>query len=297
MSPLRSLLFVPGDSERKLAKSEGVCADALILDLEDSVVLTNKGVARDLVGAFLRSRPRSQRRSELWVRINPLTGDFALADLVAVVPGQPDGIMLPKAEGPNDVHRLSHFLDALESASSTPLGSIGILPVATETARAPFALGAYANERFDRLRGLTWGAEDLSSAVGASTNLDPSGSWSFTYQMVRSLTLLGAHAANVEAIETLYVDLNDEEGLRSSCRAARAEGFTGRIAIHPSQVLAINESFAPSVEEITHARRVLEAFEGSPGAGAVRLDGKMLDSPHLKQARRVLARAAAYSER
>jgi citrate lyase subunit beta/citryl-CoA lyase len=297
MAALRSLLFIPGDSEKKLSKAEGLGADALILDLEDSVVSANKQPARELVTNFLRDRPRSQRRCELWVRINSLATDLALADIVAVVHGQPDGIMLPKAEGPGDVQKLSHYLDVLESASSIPSGLIGILPVATETARAPFSLGDYADARLARLRGLTWGAEDLSTAVGASTNLDSSGGWAFTYRMVRSLTLLAARSANVEAIETLYADFHDERGLRASCRAARAEGFTGRIAIHPAQVAAINDSFSPSAEEVAHAGRVIAAFAASPGAGTVGLDGKMLDIPHLKQAQAVVAQAAACSSR
>jgi citrate lyase subunit beta/citryl-CoA lyase len=287
----RSFLFIPGDSEKKLGKADGAGADALILDLEDSVAPANKAGARDMVRDFLLARPRSGRTSELWVRINPLDTDLALGDLAAVVQGAPDGLMLPKANGPEDVRTLSHYLDALEVQAGVEAGSIGILPVATETAIAPFRLGDYATAGLQRLAGITWGAEDLSAAVGASTNLDASGNWALTYRMVRSLTLLAAHAAGVPAIDTLFVDFKDDEGLRESCRAARGEGFSGRIAIHPAQVDGINASFTPSDEEVAHARRVITAFDAAPGAGTVGLDGKMLDIPHLKQARGVLAQA------
>ena len=288
MTNLRSLLFVPGDSERKLAKAEGAGADALILDLEDSVASDSKAAARQLVASYLRDRPFDSRQSQLWVRINPLDSGLAEDDLAALGEAQPDGIVLPKAEGPADVLALSVMLDLAGDQSAR------ILPVATETPAAPFALGEYAKAKLDRLVGLTWGAEDLSAAVGASTNLAPEGGWAFTYRMVRSLTLLGAKAAGVQAIDTLYVDFRDEAGLRESSRASRAEGFTGRLAIHPAQVAPINESYMPSDAEIDHARRVVDAFAAEPGAGTVGLDGRMLDRPHLRQAEAVLAEAAAY---
>jgi citrate lyase subunit beta/citryl-CoA lyase len=295
MADIRSYLFIPGDSEKKLGKADGARADALILDLEDAVAPQNKPLARELVPAFLRERPKSKRASQIWVRINPLDTDSALADLSAVVAAAPDGLMLPKANGPEDVLRLSHYLDALERHAGIEPQSIKILPVATETAVAPFRLGDYAGAGLARLHGITWGAEDLSAAIGASGNLDASGQWTLTYRMVRSLALLAAHAAGVQAVDTLYVDFRDEAGLRASSRASRAEGFTGRVAIHPAQVAAINESYMPSTEEIEHARRVIAAFEAAPGAGTVGLDGKMIDIPHLKQAQRVLGQAAAYS--
>ena len=294
---LRSMLFVPGDSPKKLAKGDGAGADALILDLEDSVAPSQKAQARELVPAYMAERPRGTRSTELWVRINPLDGEHALADLAAVVAAGPEGIMLPKADGPAEVQRLSYYLDALEAQAGVAPGSIGILPVATETAKAPFQLGLFADAGLARLRGLTWGAEDLSAAIGASTNLDERGEWTLTYRMARSLTLLAAHAAGVQAIETLYVDYSDEAGLRQTCRRAREEGFSGRIAIHPAQVAAINESFTPSQAEVDHARRVVEAFERAGGAGVVGLDGKMLDRPHLAQATAVLESWAAYSRR
>jgi citrate lyase subunit beta/citryl-CoA lyase len=286
---LRSFLFIPGDSDKKLGKADATGADALILDLEDSVAPVNKPQARTMVRDFLCARPCGQRASELWVRINPLDTDLALGDLAAIVAGAPDGIMLPKANGPEDVRTLSHYLDALEAQAGMEVGSIRILPVATETAISPFRLGDYATAGLSRLAGITWGAEDLSAAIGASTNVDETGGWALTYRMVRSLTLLAAHAAGVAAIDTLFVDFRDDEGLLASCRAARAEGFSGRIAIHPAQVAGINASFTPSEAEIAHARRIVAAF--AEGAGTVGLDGRMLDIPHLKQAQGVLAQA------
>lgn len=295
MTTARSFLFIPGDSDKKLSKADGAGADALILDLEDAVAPARKVAAREMVSSFLRDRTRGRRTSQLWVRINPLESDLALRDLAAVIPSAPDGIMLPKVDGPHDVYRLSYILDILEVEHGIATTSIKILPVATETALAPFRLGDYARANLTRLYGLTWGAEDLSAAIGASTNLDASGHWAETYRIVRSLTLLGAHAANVPAIETLYVDFKDDAGLRASCRAARAEGFSGRIAIHPAQVAGINESFSPSEQEVEFAQRVVDAFAASPDTGAVALDGKMLDIPHLKQARRTLALHEAHS--
>ena len=287
--PNRSFLFIPGDSEKKLGKADDCAADALILDLEDSVAPTRKAIARDMVAEFLAARPLAARRSQLWVRVNPLDTSHTLADLAAVTPAAPDGVMLPKVNGPEDVAQVSHYLSALETAAGLQRGSILILPVATETAIAPFRLGDYAGARLERLYGLTWGAEDLSSAIGASGNTDASGEWSLTYKMVRSLTQIGAHAAGVEAVDTLYVDFRNPDGLRDSCKAARAEGFSGRIAIHPAQVDIINQCFSPSPEEVDFARRVVDLFAANPDAGTLGLDGKMLDIPHLKQAQRTLA--------
>ena len=287
--PIRSFLFIPGDSEKKLGKVDGVAADAFILDLEDAVAVARKPVAREMVPAFIKERPRAGRKSQLWVRVNPLDTPWTLEDLAAIVPVAPDGIMLPKVNGPEDVAQVSHYLSALEAASGVEQGSIRILPVATETAVSPFRLGDYAAAGLTRLYGLTWGAEDLSSAIGASGNTDANGEWTHTYKMVRSLCLLGAHAAGSEAVDTLYVDFRDPEGLRDSCKAARAEGFSGRVAIHPAQVDIINESFSPSADEVDFARRVINLFAANPDAGTLGLDGKMLDIPHLKQAERTLA--------
>lgn len=289
MTALRSFLFVPGDDPKKLARIDGCGADAVILDLEDAVAPTNKPLARQHVAEFLAARPPDTRAVQLWVRINPLSTPDAALDLAAIVGGVPDGIMQPKIDGPDDVAQLSHLLDDFERSGRIDPGAIRILPVATETPLAPFRLGDFGTTVLPRLAGLTWGAEDLAAAMGASTNLGPDGRWAFTYQMVRSLTLMAAHAANVPAIETLYVDFRDEAGLRASCRAARAEGFSGRIAIHPSQVAAINESFSPSDEEIAVARRIVAAFDAAPAVGTIGIEGKMYDIPHLKAARRTLA--------
>jgi citrate lyase subunit beta/citryl-CoA lyase len=293
-SVIRSFLFIPGDSEKKLGKADSSDADALIFDLEDAVTPENKPKARALLSAFLAERPRGQRHTQLWVRVNPLDSGMILEDMAAVIPHGPDGIMLPKCNGPDDIVRASHYLDAFEQVGGVEPGSIGILPVATETAIAPFALGEYAKAHLPRLAGLTWGAEDLSAAMGASTNLDETGGWALTYRIVRAQCLMAAHAAGVQAIDTLYVDFRDEHGLRATSRASRAEGFTGRVAIHPAQVAAINESYMPSASEIEHAERVIAAFAAAPGAGTVGLDGKMIDIPHLKQARGVLEQAALY---
>ena len=288
---IRSFLFVPGDSERKLARGMACGADALILDLEDAVAPPQKPVARAMVAAALVAQARTP---ELWVRINPLDAG-GLDDLAAVVRAAPDGIVVPKVDGPADVQRLTHYLDALERRDGVARPA-RILPVATETARAPFGLGGFADAGLARLHGLTWGAEDLSAALGASTN-QQDGAWAFTYRMARSLCLLAAKAAGVEPIETVFTDLRDPEGLRRGCEAAAAEGFTGRLAIHPDQVPIINQAFMPGAGAVAHAQRVLAAFAAAPGAGAVSLDGHMLDMPHLKQAEGVLARQAAFAAR
>ncbi len=286
---LRSFLFVPGDSEKKLAKVAGSSADALILDLEDAVNETRKPVARELVAQYLSQQQRAAAEPQLWVRMNPIDTDDGLKDLSAVIPAGPAGIVIPKINGPGDVLRVHHYLEALESSHGIEIGATRVLPVATETARAPFHLGAFANANIARLYGLTWGAEDLSASLGASTNVGPTGEWASTYQLVRSMTLMAARAADVEVVETLYVDIRDSEGLAESSRRARAEGFSGRIAIHPGQVDIINEAFTPSAAEVEYANRVVEAFSGE--TGTVALDGKMLDAPHLRQALRVLAGA------
>jgi len=286
----RSYLFVPGDSERKLTRAITTAADALILDLEDSVATSRKAYARDFVAAFLR-KPPPELNAAVWVRVNPLSGSESLRDLAAVVAAGPDGIMLPKCEGPDDVLRLSHFLDALEVQGGVPAGQIRILPIVTETPMAAFALGDYARSRLSRLFGMTWGAEDLSAALGASTNRAPDGGWALVYGVVRSLALLAAKAADVEAIDTLHADFKDQGGLEAASKAAWAEGFTGKIAIHPDQVEIINACFMPSPADIAHAREVVAAFKAGSGAGVVSVRGRMLDLPHLKQAERTLARA------
>lgn len=296
MTP-RSWLFIPGDSDRMLAKADGSTADALILDLEDSVAPQAKPAAREKVLSHLSARPRDARTPLLYVRINPI-GEGALEVLAAVMAGAPDGIMIPKTACADDVRILSLWLDAFEAAHGLSTGTTRILPVATETAAGTLKLMEFADRPLPRLIGLTWGAEDLSAAVGASTNLDPdTGEWALLYRLARVQTLLAAKAADVAAIDTLYVDFRDELGLRKSTARAAGEGFEERIAIHPAQVDPINETFAPSPEAIEHAHKVIAAFEANPGTGTVGLDGKMIDIPHLKQARNVLALHDAIASR
>jgi citrate lyase subunit beta/citryl-CoA lyase len=293
---LRSWLFIPGDSQSKLDKSDGCGADAVILDLEDSVAADRRPMARKMVRPMLDARPRGSRRPELWVRINPIA-EGGLFDLPSVVGGNPDGIVQPKIDGPDDVIRLGHCLDALEAAAGLDIGTIAILPVATETAKAGLSIGAFATTPVPRLIGLTWGAEDLSAALGASTNRTPAGEWTHTYWTMRTATLLAAKAAGVQAIETLDVNFRDPDGLHATSLQAAREGFTGRIAIHPAQVAPINRAFTPSDEDVAFARRVVAAFDAQPGVGTIGLDGKMIDMPHLKQARQVLALYEAYAAR
>jgi citrate lyase subunit beta/citryl-CoA lyase len=288
---MRSLLFVPGDSEKKLAKAEGIAADVLIFDLEDAVAPERKASARELVREYLAARP-NQRRQQLWVRINPLDHAEAGADLGAVMPMRPDGIVLPKTRSPEDVEVLGQRIGHYEGEYDMKVGSTLILPVATETPQSLFTLGEYARCG-KRLAGITWGAEDLAAAVGAMANRYADGSWTPPYRMVRSLCLFAAHAAGVEAIDTLWADFRDPAGLEASCAEARRDGFSGKLAIHPDQVEVINRCFTPSSEEIERAHRVVALFEANPGAGTLALDGSMLDLPHLRQARRILALAAA----
>lgn len=292
---IRSFLFVPGDNESKLAKGDASGADALILDIEDSVAPSRKVLARDLVREYIAARPGGARAPELWVRMNPIN-DGGLEDLAAVVRAGPDGIVVPKVNHPSELANLSHFLHALELRDGIAR-SIKLMPVATETARAPFSLSAYPETPLPRLYGMTWGAEDLSSAIGAATNKGPDGTWAFTYKVVRSHCLLAAKASGVAAIETLYADFRNEAGLREDCAEACREGFTGRIAIHPNQVAAINEVFTPSAADIAHAERVIAAFASAPGIGVIGIDGKMYDIPHLKQAEALLVRAKAVMNR
>ncbi len=286
---LRSYLFVPGDSDRKLAKSAGASADALILDLEDSVTPAQKPAARARVREFLLAHPR-RPTTQLWVRINPLDTPDALADLAALIAAQPDGIVQPKTRCADDVTRLGHYLDAFEAQHNLEAGKIRILPVATETPEALFSLGDF-RRCGPRLLGLTWGAEDLSTAIGATSNQEADGRWTQPFQLARSLCLFGANAAGVAAVDTLYADIRNPAGLRSVCQQASRDGFVGKLAIHPDQVAIINECFLPSAAELEHAAAVVALFAANPGVAALTLAGRMVDIPHLRQAQRILARA------
>jgi citrate lyase subunit beta / citryl-CoA lyase len=282
---LRSLLFVPGDSERKFAKAQASGADALILDLEDSVAPGQKEEARAHVARLLDqggSRPWS-----FFVRVNALDTDLALNDLTQIVKPGLDGVVVPKANGAEDIVRFGHYLEAFETKAAMPVGSLKMLVVATETAKAMFALHTYAPAH-PRLVALTWGGEDLAAALGATENREDGG-WTFPYQVARAHCLFAAGAAGVTAIDTIYADFRDTEGLERDCRRSRRDGFLGRLAIHPDQVETINRCYTPSEAEIAHARRVVEAFAANPGAGALGLDGKMIDIPHLKAAQKTLA--------
>ena len=274
---LRSLLFVPGDRPDRMEKALGCGADALILDLEDAVAPAAKPEARRAVAAFVEAHPTAS----LWVRINPLDGPEADKDLQAILGARPDGIVLPKAEGGASVTDLAHRLTQRGNATAK------ILANPTETPAAMFQLGTYGGVK--RLAGLTWGAEDLPAAIGAATSREEDGRYTAPYELARSLCLFGAAAAGVAPIETVYPAFRDLEGLAAYAARARRDGFTGMMAIHPDQVPVINAAFTPSEAEIAHARAVVAAFAAQPGAGALSLDGKMIDRPHLVQAQRVLA--------
>ncbi|KUL97517.1 citrate lyase [Bosea sp. WAO] len=287
---MRSLLFVPGDSQKKLQKGLESGADALILDLEDSVSLDAKPQARALTREFLNEAGKLARRPRLIVRVNALSTGLTEADLDAVMPGAPDAIMLPKAEGGPDLTHLAAQIAVREAESDFADGATRIIAIATETGKGIFALGSYAGASH-RLAGLTWGAEDLSADVGAETNRLESGDYTDPYRMARSLTLFAAAAAQVDAIDSVFTAFRDSEGLRAECLAGRRDGFTGKMAIHPAQVAVINEVFSPSPEALASAEAIIALFDANPGLGVIGLDGEMLDRPHLMRARRLKARA------
>ena len=288
---IRSWLFVPADSERKLAKGRDNPADALIIDLEDSVSNDRQEIARTMACAYLKSRP-DRSRQQLWVRINPLDTDLSLPDLAAVMPGAPDGICLPKVYSAKDVGTLANYLSALEAREGLPPGSTKILCVATETAASLLTFHTYLDGVSERLVAMTWGGEDLAAALGASDNRNPaSGEYDDPYLMAKSLCLATARAIGAQPVGVVYVNFRDLPGLEADCLRDRRAGFIGKIAIHPDQSAVINRAFTPSDDEVAFARRVVDIFEKNPGVGTVGLDGKMLDMPHLKQARNVLALA------
>lgn len=289
---MRSWLFAPGDSEKKMGKAEASAADIALLDLEDSVAPENKPAARQMVAEHIAA---SQNKARLWVRINPVSTHDCIADLAAIIPAQPGGVFLPKAEGAADITQLHHYLTALEAAHGIPQGRTLIAALVTETAAAMFRTGDYAGTYpgSERLVAMSWGAEDLSSALGAREQRRPDGEYAHTYEMARSLCLIGASAAGVAAIETVQPEFRDLPALEARARAVRAAGFRGMLAIHPAQVDPINAAFTPSAEELAHARAVVQAFADHPGAGVVALDGAMLDRPHLVLAQRLLAESGA----
>ena len=289
---LRSFLFVPGDSERKMVKGEGNEADALILDLEDSVSKDRLEIARGMVAEYLTAHRDDRARQQVWVRINPLDTEFPMYDLAAIMVGAPDGILLPKTYSAAEAVALGHALDALEAREGLEIGSTQILAVATETARSLFDLDTFIGAT-PRLYGMTWGAEDLAAALSATSNRLPNGEYDGPYQLARTLCLAAARAAEAMPVDTVFVDFRDNDGLMAEAVQARRSGFFGKMAIHPAQSGPINEAFTPTADEIAHAKRIVQVFEDNPGAGTVGLDGMMIDMPHLKQARAVLALADA----
>lgn len=283
----RSYLFVPADSERKLQKAAQSEADAIIVDLEDSVAADARPAARKIASDFLCQ----ESAAECWVRINPLDTEDALDDLRAVAPCSPHGIVLPKPNGARDSAQLAKLLDVLELENGIEPGRIGILPIATERPAALFNLQGYA-EGVPRLSAISWGAEDLATALGASENRDADGNWLPPYQLARSLCLIAAAAAGVAAIDTVFTDYKNSIGLAAYASCARRDGFTGMLAIHPDQVPVINKAFLPSAAEIEKAEKIVALFAANPEAGVLGLNGEMLDQPHLLQAKRVLRVAA-----
>lgn len=287
---MRSWLFAPGDSDKKMGKAIGGDADIALLDLEDSVSPDNKPQARQMVAAQLANSPDKAR---IWVRINPLATHDAVLDLTVIIPAAPGGVFLPKAEGKDHIVQLHHYLTVLETANDLPQGSTKIVALITETAAAMYTTREYSEDYpgRERLIGLSWGAEDLSSTLGASTQRGPDGEYAHVYELARSLCLLAAVKAKVMPIETVQPEFRDLGALANRAQSVRAQGFRGMLAIHPAQVEPINTAFTPSAQEIAEARAIVKAFADNPGAGVVAMDGAMLDRPHLVLAERLLAEA------
>lgn len=275
---IRSYLFVPGDKPDVIRKAAASAADAIIIDLEDAVAPSAKPDARRHVSAFLDERTGPQ---QVFVRVNPLNQGMTREDLDAALSGQPDGLVLPKTESGDC---LARFVDLMKGAP------VKLLPIVTETANAIFGVRTYGGIT-QNLCGLTWGAEDLSSIIGATITREEAGRYRPPYELARSLTLFGAHAAGVDAIEAVYPAFRDLEGLKIHARRAREDGFSAMMAVHPGQISIINEAFAYSVAEIDDAQRIVDLFAANPGAGALNLDGGMVDAPHLARAKRILARS------
>jgi len=282
---MRSMLFVPGDRPERFAKAAASGADAVILDLEDAVMPERRPFARGEVAQWLESAGRTV---PVWVRINPVETADALPDLAAVIGGRPDGIVLPKARDGADVHRVDHWLEVLEARLGFARGSIGLLPLITESAGALLKAASFTGLP-GRVQGLTWGAEDLAADVGALGNKSADGEYELTYAMARSFCLLAAAAAGVPAFDTVDIEIRDVAAVERRARASRRQGFVGKLAIHPAQVAPIHSAFSPTTEEIAWAERVVAAFDAAPSVGALAFEGGMLDKPHLRQAERILA--------
>jgi len=287
---MRSLLFIPADDERKLAKGASSGADALILDLEDAVSLARKPAARTAAAEYITATRAIETRPRLYVRINALDTPHWEADLAGVMGSQPDGILLPKARSGEDVHTLSIALHHAEERAGAPKGATRIIALVTEVPISLLRLDTYIDAS-TRIEGLTWGAEDLSGAIGAATNREPDGRWTSPYQLARNLCLFTAAAANVQPIDTVFVDFRDGDGLRREAAEAARDGFTGKMAIHPNQVGVINELFTPRPEEIAVSEEIVKAFADDPQTGVIGIRGQMIDRAHLVRAERILARA------
>ena len=287
---MRSLLFVPGDSERKQAKALAAGADALILDLEDSVAPSRKSAAREMSLAFLQATRPITIRPRLLVRINSLETPYWGDDLAGVMAGQPDAILLPKPRNGDDVQRLSVALDHAEAKVGTTVGTTRIVVLATEVPVSVLQMPSYI-DCSTRMDGLTWGAEDLGAEIGAVANRRADGTWTSPFQLARDLALFTATAAKVQPIDTVFVNFRDIAGLQRECDEAARDGFTGKLAIHPDQVAVINAAFTPSKADIARAQQILDLFAANPGAGALSLDGQMIDIPHFRHAERTIARA------
>ena len=284
---MRSMLFVPGDRPERFGKAESSGADAVILDLEDAVAAAQRPMARAAIGAHLR---QSSRPVPLWVRINPVDSADALADLAAIIAQKPDGLLLPKARNGLDVARLDHWLEALETSHGLTIGGIKIIPMITETAGAMLQLASFASLP-PRVVGVTWGAEDLAAELGAQTSRDEGGRYEMPYQMASAGCLFVAAAAQVAAIDTVDTEITDITAVEQRARLSRRSGYVAKLAIHPAQIPALHAAFTPSAAELAHAEAVIAAFAKDPGVGALRVDGKLVDRPHLLQAERLLAAA------
>lgn len=288
---MRSLLFVPADSEKKIAKALTVGADCLILDLEDAVATANKAAARPLAADFLAETRKRAQRPRLYVRINAFDTPFWRDDIAGVIAAQPDGIMLPKPRAGADVDHLSAVLDAAEPLNGIVPGTTKIIAIATELPAALLSMATFA-EASRRMEGLTWGAEDLSAVVGSAATREPNGVWTSPYLLARNMTLMCATASNRQPIDTVYANFRDIDGLKEEARLAARDGFTGKMAIHPNQVAHINAAFTPDANEVAWAKEIMALFAANPGAGALSLRGQMIDKPHVVRAERILARAA-----
>jgi citrate lyase subunit beta / citryl-CoA lyase len=288
MARVRSLLFMPGDSERKIAKALECAADALILDLEDSVAPDRKPTARDLCRVTLANGSAGPK---LFVRVNPLDTPDAVADLAAVMQGGPFGIVVPKCQSARDLVRLGDVLTVLEAREGLPPGSTVVLPIVMETGSAMLNSGSYAETQVPRLFGMMWGGEDLAADLGAKTNRDETGRYAPPYQLARTMCLYAAAATGSAPIDAVFTDIRNEKGLEEEAVAAARSGFVAKAAIHPAQVEVINQAFMPSAHDVAHARKVVDAFESAGGTGVAVLDGRMLDRPHHRAALRVLAAA------